>query len=352
MLVETALPLGKVDPGLRESGRPLDVAAVPADARLVEDLGFDGLAITETKTDPFVVLALAAAGSERIRLTTAVAIAFPRSPTVTALTAWTLARASHGRFVLGLGTQVKGHIERRYGMAWSAPGPWITEYVEAVRSVWRAWQDGTPLDHAGEHYRLSLTNPLFDPGPIDDPDIPIHLAAVNAHMGRVAGRVADGVRPHPICTSRYLTDVLVPAVAAGAAERGRDASAIDMIASPLIATGPDEATVDARISDVRARIGFYASTRTYRAVFAVHGWEDACDELSVLSRQQRWDEMERVVDDDMVETIAVVGTYDEIADRVRARYGAVCSGVEFSIPVASDADAELLRDMVARIRQG
>jgi probable F420-dependent oxidoreductase len=349
MLVETHLPLGKVDPGLRESDRPLQVDLVPQNAALVEELGYDGLVLTETKEDPFVVMAMAATSTARIRLTTAVAIAFPRSPTVTAMTAWTLQRGSRGRFVLGLGTQVKGHIERRYGMEWSAPGPWIEEYVQAVRAVWETWQHGRELDFRGEHYELTLMNPLFDPGPIEWPEIPVQLAAVNRHMARVGGRVADGVRPHPICTRRHLEEVIRPAVDQGATDSGRDPAAIEVIASPLIVTGPDEATVAKRLSDVRARIGFYASTRTYRAVFDTHGWTDIAEHLSVLSRRQEWDAIEAHVTDEMVDTVAVVGTYDDIARKVRERYAGVCTGVEFSIPVDGPADRERLSAMVEEI---
>lgn len=352
MLVETHLPLGKVDPGLREADRPVAVDRVPDDARRVESLGFDGLVLTETKEDPFVVMAMAATATERLRLTTAVAIAFPRSPTVTAMTAWTLQRASRGRFVLGLGTQVKGHIERRYGLPWSAPAPWIEEYVRAVRAVWNTWQNGTRLDFHGEHYELTLMNPLFDPGPIAWPDIPVQLAAVNAHMARVGGRVSDGVRPHPICTRRYLEEVLGPAIDRGATESGRRPEDVEVVASPLIVTGPDQATVEKRMSNVRARISFYASTRTYRAVFDTHGWGDVAEHLSVLSRRQEWTEMERHVSDEMVETVAVVGTYDEIAARVRDRYAGVCSGVEFSIPVESPEDGERLSAMLGKIQAG
>lgn len=350
MQVETQLPLGKVDPGLREADRPVAVDRVPADARMVEEIGFDGLALTETKEDPFVIMAQAAATTERIRLTTAVVIAFPRSPTVTALTAWTLQRASRGRFVLGLGTQVKGHIERRYGLSWSAPGPWIEEYVDAVRAVWDTWQNDSPLDFHGDHYDLTLMNPLFDPGPIEWAEIPIHLAAVNAYMARVGGRVADGVRPHPICTRLYLEEVLRPAIDTGAADQGRSPEAVEVVASPLIVTGPDHATVEQRMTNVRARIGFYASTRTYRAVFDTHGWEEVAERLSDLSRRQRWDEMEQHVTDEMVETIAVVGTYDEIASRVAERYAGICSGVEFSIPVETTDDRERLAAMVSEIQ--
>lgn len=350
MFVETHLPLGKVDPGLRESDRPLRVDRVPSEASLVESIGFDGLVLTETKEDPFVVMALAAATTERIRLTTAVAIAFPRSPTVTAMTAWTLQRGSKGRFVLGLGTQVKGHIERRYGMRWLPPGPWLEEYVEAVRAVWSTWQTGAPLEFHGEQYDLTLMNPLFDPGPIEWPHIPIHVAAVNPHMARVGGRVADGVRPHPICTRRYLEEVLQPGIQKGAAESGRPPDRIQVVASPLIVTGPDEATVERRMTNVRARISFYASTRTYRPVFALHGWSEVAERLSVLSRKQEWDAMERHVSDEMIETIAVVGTYDDIASRVRDRYAGVCQGVEFSIPADTPEEAALLKEMLAEIR--
>ena len=352
MRVETHLPLGKVDPGIRAAEVALDLPSVGAQAALVEQLGFDGLVLTETKEDPFIVMAVGADHTERIRLTTAVAIAFPRSPTVTAMTAWTLARLSRGRFTLGLGTQVKGHIERRYGMRWSAPGPWIREYVDAVRAVWRTWQERVPLDFTGEHYRLSLMNPLFDPGPIEHPDIPVHLAAVRAGMARVAGQVADGVRPHPICTRAYLDEVLRPAVDEGARSRGRDPGSVEVVASPLIVTAPDAAALEAKVSDVRARISFYASTRTYRPVFAHHGWDEVTEELSALSRAQRWDAMEALITEEMVEAIAVVGTYHEIAERVWRRYAGVCSGAEFSLPVRGPEDHERLAEAVAAVRRG
>lgn len=350
MQVETHLPLGKVDPGLRASEKTLDVAGVPAAAREVEELGFDGLVLTETKEDPYIVMALAAATTDRIDLTTAVAMAFPRSPTITAMTAWTLQRASNGRFILGLGTQVKGHIERRYGMTWSAPAPWIEEYIGAVRAVWDCWQNGGELDFHGEHYELTLMNPLFDPGPISHPEIPIHIAAVNAGMARVAGRVADGLRPHPICTRKFLDEVLVPAVATGKKQAERDVGTLDVCASPLIVTAPDDSSLEQRISDVRARIAFYASTRTYRPVFDIHDWGDVAERLSLLSKQHRWDEMEALVTDEMVETIAVVAPHDRLAQAVRARYEGVCSKVEFSIPVESTDDKDTLRAMLDDIR--
>jgi hypothetical protein len=215
MQIETLLPLGKTDPGLRLAETMLEIGRVVDDARLVEALGYDGLVVEETKDDPYVVAALAAQATMRLRLSTAVAMAFPRSPTITALSAWTLQKLSRGRFTLGLGSQVRGHIERRYGVRWSAPVPWMREYVAAVRAVWDCWQRGTPLEVKGPHYRINLMVPLFNPGPIEHPDIPVHLAAVNRLMCRVAGEVADGVRPHPVCTPKYIREVMLPASAWG-----------------------------------------------------------------------------------------------------------------------------------------
>ena len=350
MQVETHLPLGKVDPGLRKTDLPVDMARFHLDAAGVEALGFDGLVLTETKEDPFIAMAMAATTTDRIDLTTAVAIAFPRSPTVTAMTAWTLQRASRGRFRLGLGTQVKGHIERRYGVPWSPPGPWLEDYVEAVKAVWTCWQERTPLDFHSEHYDLTLMNPLFDPGPIEHPFPPIHLAAVNSHMARLAGRHADAVRPHPICTRRYIEEVLRPAVVVGAEERGRRTDTIEMVASPLIVTAPTEAELADKVSTVRSRISFYASTRTYRAVFDLHGWGDIGEQLSALSRQQRWDEMEHHITDEMVHEIAVVAPYDSLARAVTDRYGGLCDRVEFSIPARDRNERERLSEMVRTIQ--
>ncbi len=351
MELETLLPLGKTDPGLRAPEVPLDLAQVASTARLLEELGYDGMAVEETKEDPYVVLALAAQATTRLKLTTAVAMAFPRSPTVTALSAWTLQRLSRGRLVLGLGTQVKGHIERRYGMAWSAPGPWIREYIQAVRAVWACWQEGTPLNFSGEHYKLSLMVPLFNPGPIEHPRIPIQLAAVNPYMCRVAGEVADGLRPHPVCTPKYMREIMLPAVRAGAAASGRDLASFRIGMKALIATAPDARALELKVEDIRARVAFYASTPAYLAAFAAHGLEELANELKALSRAQRWEEMPRYISDEVLHTYSVVGTYDEIADKLIERYGDLVTSLEFSIPVAGAGDLERLRDIAGRLQR-
>ena len=352
MKVETHLPLGKVDPGLREPDVALDLSSVFDAARMLDDVDYDGMVLTETKEDPFMVLSLAAQATKKISLTTAVALAFPRSPTVTAMSAWTLQRLSQGRFILGLGTQVKGHIQRRFGVQWSAPGPWMREYVQAVRAVWDCWQNGTPLDFHGDHYDLTLMVPLFNPGPIGHPNIPIHLAAVNSYMCQIAGEVADGMRPHPICTRNYLQNVMLPAIRKGANKAGRSADQIEVCASPLLVTAPNEEALEQRRRNVRARISFYASTRTYRAVFEHHGWGDLVPELSSLSRQQRWEEMPQQITDDMLETIAVVGTYDHIAEQVWKRYEGLATRIEFSIPVDGPTGREQLQTCVRDIQRG
>src|SRR5256714_9617234 len=259
MKIEALLPLGRLDPGLRAAAAPLDIARVAEDARVAEELGYDGIVTEETKEDPFIVLALAAQGTSHVSLATGVAVAFARSPAITALSAWTLARLSQGRFTLGLGSQVKGHIERRYGMRWSPAGPWLRDYVGALRAIWNCWQNGTKLDFESEHYKLSLMVPLFAPAPLEYPDIRVELAAVNPYMCQVAGEVADGIRAHPVATPRYLAEVMLPAARKGMAKTGRDSGGFTMCVTPLVATAADRAALAAAVQDVRARVAFYAS---------------------------------------------------------------------------------------------
>lgn len=350
MLLETLLPLGKVDPGLRAPEVPLDLSSIGREARLVEEIGYHGLVVEETKDDPFVIMALAAQATSRLHLGTSVAIAFPRSPAVTAMSAWTLQKLSRGRFTLGLGTQVKAHIERRFGLPWSPAGPWMREYVGAVRALWECWQNGTPLDVRGPHYTINLMVPLFDPGPIEHPRIPIQLAAVNALMCQVAGEVADGLRPHPVCTPSYIEQVMLPAVRTGAAKAGRSLAQFQVGMKPLVAAAANEAELAPKVRDVRARIAFYASTPQYRAAFAHHGLGDLADRLKLLSRAQRWEEMPQHIGDDVLHTYVTIGTYDTIARKLCDRYGGVVTMAEFSIAVKNPIDRDLLRDLAKTIQ--
>lgn len=351
MRVETLLPLGKVDPGLRAPEIPLDIHAVADQARLLEDVGYDGLVVEETKDDPYALLTIAAGATERLRLGTAVAMAFPRSPTITALHAWTLQKYSRGRFTLGLGSQVKGHVERRYGMAWSPPAPWMREYVQAVRAVWDCWQHGTPLEFHGDHYDLTLMVPLFDAGPIEHPDIPVHVAAVNPVMCSVAGEVADGVRPHPVCTPSYIRSVMLPAVRKGAQRAGRSLDSFRVAMKPLVASARTDEELAVKVGDARARIAFYASTPAYVAAFEHLGLGDLASEAKLLSKRRDWDALPGLIDDDVLDEFVTIGTHDVIGQRLLDRYGDVVTDIEFSIAVTGGADRQRLAEL-ARLLQG
>lgn len=353
MEVETLLPLGKVDPGLRKPEQPLDLTTVCEEARRVEALGYDGLLASENKEDPFVTIAVAAQATQRLRLATSVVIAFARSPAVTAMFAWSMQKLSRGRFTLGLGSQVRAHIQRRFGIAdWTPAGTWMREYVQAVRALWDCWQNGTPLRFEGTRYRMDLVVPQFNPGPIARPEIPVHLAALNPYMCQVAGEVADSLGPHPICTRAYIEEVMLPAMRKGARKAGRDPAAMRVAMRSLIATGPDEATLAERAQAVRARVAFYASTPGYRPVFEHHGLGDLARRLSELARAQRWEEMPRLISDEILHTFAVVGTFDEIVELMHKRCAGLASSTEFSIPVTSETEYERLVGLIKTLQQG
>ena len=351
MRIETLLPLGKVDPGLRAPEQLLDIETVSAEARLVEQLGYDRLVVEETKDDPFVIMALAAASTETLGLGTSVAIAFPRSPAIMAMSAWTLQKQSKGRFCLGLGTQVRGHIRRRYGMEWSTPGPWMRDYIGAVRAIWQCWQDRTPLEYQSNHYNLNLMVPLFDPGPIEHPDVPIVVAAVGPRMCEVGGEVANGIRPHPVCTPKYIDQVMLPAVKAGLARAGRSLDGFEIAMKPLVATAPNEDILAQRVRDARARIAFYCSTPAYRRAFEIHGLGDLATELSQLSKAGRWNEMPERISDDILHEYVAVGTYDQIGDVLVDRFAGVVTSIEFSIAARDEHVQATLQDLVQTIRQ-
>lgn len=343
MLVETSLPVGQVD-----WQRLDDVATAAKEA---EDLGYDGIYTTETKSDPFIPLALAATATRKVNLATAVAIAFPRSPMTVALVAWDLQRLSKGRFILGLGTQVKGHIERRYSTTWTAPGPRLREYVLSLRAIWDCWQNGTPLNFQGRYYNFSLMPPDFNPGPIEHPRIPIEIAAINEYNCRLAGEICDGIRTHPITSKKYLSEFILPNVETGARKSGRSLASIQIVASPLIATGRTDEEVSRAAESVRRRLAFYASTRTYKPVLDIHGWGSTVSTLHRLSVQGRWEEMPRQITDEMLETFAIIGTYDTLVDQIKQRYGGLATRVSFGIPINDDDDRRMLSSMLEKLQQ-
>jgi probable F420-dependent oxidoreductase len=291
---------------------PLDrVAEV---ARAAEASGVSGLWTAETRHDPFLPLVAAAGATRRLELGTAVAVAFARSPTAVASTAWDLARLSSGRFRLGLGTQVRAHVERRFGMAWSGrPVAQLREYVAVLRAAWSAWETGSRPSFRGEFYQLTLMTPFFDPGPIEHPEVPVYLAGVGPAMTHLAGEVADGQIVHPLHSRAYLADVVLPALAEGAAAAGRARAAVTIAASVI--TAGDEA----QVARARQSIGFYASTPTYRPVLEHHGWGAIADALAAHARHGRWDEMAALVTDEMLDAFAAVAAPSELRAALERR---------------------------------
>ena len=307
-----------------------DVAALARDA---EALGFDGLWTAETKHDPFLPLALAAEHTSRATLGTAIAVAFPRSPTVVAHTAWDLQAASGGRLVLGLGTQVKGHNERRFSVKWTAPGPRLREYVLALRAIWECWQTGTPVNFRGEHYAITLMTPFFAPAPIAHPRIPVYVAAVNAYNLRLAGELCEGVHLHPFHSVKYLREFALPNLEAGLAKSGRSRSDLALVSSVFMITGRDPDAMARAREHARAQIAFYASTRTYEPVLAAHGWEDLMPRLHRKSVEGDWAGMAALVTDEMLAAFAVEAPLEGLAEVLRARYAGILDRLSPYLPL-------------------
>jgi probable F420-dependent oxidoreductase len=314
MLFDATLPLA-----------PL--SSVPAIAQAAEKMGFSALWTTETMHDPFLPCPLIAEHTQNLGFGTAVAIAFARSPASLAYSAWDLAQASAGRFILGLGTQVKAHIERRFGMPWpeSVVGK-LREQIDAVRAIWNTWQTNQPLNFRSEHYKLNLMSPFFNPGPSKYPDIPIYIAGVNTGLARLAGETAQGFHAHPFHTIKYLQEVILPAIEQGLIKTGRTRQEIKVSTSAFIVTTPEEETF------IRAQIAFYASTPSYRPVMALHGWEETASQLSALAARGRWAEMPALVSDDMLQEFAVIASPGEISAALQDRYGSVVDRLGLYIP--------------------
>lgn len=305
-------------------GATLGIGGIGDAARRLEDLGFDGIISSETAGhDPFFPLLIAAGQTRIVTLATGIAVAFPRSPMVTAQMAWDLQRFSNGRFQLGLGTQVKGHNERRYSTPWNAPpGPRMREYILCLRAIFATFQNpGAPTFFEGDHYRYTLAPPVFTAQPIEHPRIPIHLAAVNRYMSRLGGELGDGVFAHPACTARYVREVMLPEIEIGARKAGRRLREIEIIGAPIIVTGRDEAELAEERKLLKRRVAFYASTRTYQRIFEVHGWAEIGRELHALSVENRWDDMVQRIPDEMAAEFATVGLLDEIGPKLAQRWG-------------------------------
>jgi probable F420-dependent oxidoreductase len=317
--------------GLKDAG---------AVAQAAEAIGFDAVWTSETQHDPFLPLTHVAAATAHLQFGTAVAIAFARSPMVVAQTAWDLAQQSNGRFMLGLGTQVKAHIERRFGMSWSAPVPRLREYVQAIRAIWTAWQTNGRLNFSGAQYKLTLMTPFFSPGPIDQPNIPIFIAGVGTPLCKLAGEVADGFHVHPYHTRQYLSDVVLPAIAEGAQKAERKREAITIATMAFVALNEKE------IAAQRQQVAFYASTPSYRPVLDLHGWGKIGAELGSLAARGKWGEMPGLINDEMLETFVLIGSWDDVAAKLYAKYDGLLDRVGLYRPYVPGVEDEQWRQLV------
>jgi len=328
-----------------------DLQDVPGQVKAMEAIGFDGVWTAETRHDAILPLVLAAEHTRRIEMGTAIAVAFARSPGNLAYMAWDLAKYSKGRFILGLGSQVKAHNVRRFGASWEKPAAKMREIVLAIRALWDCWQNRTPLHFEGEFFKLTLMTPFFDPGPHEYPRIPIYLAAVNALMCQVAGEVCDGLHAHPFITPAYLREVVLPNMAIGLEKSGRPREAMTLCLS-FFAIPTDDPERQAIEGMVRQQIGFYASTPAYKAVMDLHGWQDAQAHLSKLAREGRWDAIPDAVTDEMVHEVATLGTWAELPGLIRARYEGLVDRGRFYFPFIPGQKEDIWRKVIKAFKEG
>ena len=306
---------------------PMYLTNVPEIAKAADELGFDCLWTSETQHNPFLPCALIAEHSQKMQMGTAIAVSFARSPADLAYTAWDLAAQSGGRFILGLGTQVKGHIEKRFGMEWpESPVNKLREQIQVIRTFWDCWQNGTKLNFNGEYYKIRLMSPFFNPGEIRHPNIPIYIAGVNTGLAKLAGEICDGFHAHPLNSPKYLSEVIIPAIEEGAQKAGRKREDVAVSVTAFAATTPEEENF------ARAQISFYASTPSYRPVFALHGWEDVAEKLSMHAAKGEWGEMFGLITDDILRTFCVVSDEAGLAAALKERYEGIVDRLTLYTP--------------------
>jgi probable F420-dependent oxidoreductase len=323
----------KVDGGIGGDLRRAGTAAATQEAQ-----GYDGLWTAETAHDPFFPLLLASQQTEQVELGTGIAVAFARNPMVLAQIAWDLQAASEGRFILGLGSQIKPHITKRFSMPWSHPAARMREMILAIRAIWASWNDGTKLDFQGDFYTHTLMTPFFNPGPNPHGNAKIFLAGVGELMTEVAGEVCDGFLCHGFTTERYLREVTLPALERGAAKAGRTLADIEISGPAFVVTGTNEEEMAASVQGTKQQIAFYGSTPAYRGVLELHGWGGLQDDLNKMSKEGKWKEMGELITDEILDTFAVVAEPEKLAEGLHGRYGDVVSRISFYAPYASDPD--------------
>lgn len=316
-------------------------------ARGIEADGYHGIVTLENQHDPFLPLAIAATQTESVKLETGVAIAFLRSPMSTANITWDLNEASNGRFVLGLGPQIKAHNEKRFSVPWSAPAPRMREYVQSLRAIWRCWKFGEKLDYQGEHYKFSLMIPNFTPEGSGLPIPPVTLAAVGPAMLKVSAEVSDGVRLHPFCSPKYFSQTVEPALAKGFAISGKARENFEISGGGFIATGPDQDSVQKMAEWVRYRVAFYGSTPAYWPVLEAHDQGELGRKLNHMTKAGQWDEIAAEVDDELLSQFAAIGTHENIVKEIENRFGGVTDTIHASahLDMRSDWPKELISEV-------
>lgn len=317
------------------------IANAGQSAHELEAAGYSGAWTAETSHDPFLPLAVAAAATSEIELGTSIAVAFARNPMLLANIGWDLQTLSQGRFVLGLGSQIKPHITKRFSMEWSQPAARMREMVLAIRAIWDTWQNGTPLQFRGDFYRHTLMTPFFAPPASDlgEFGLPkVFLAGVGELMTEVAGEVCDGFFCHGFTTEKYLREVTIPALERGRAKAGKSMDGFEIVGPSFVVTGTNDEEMDKAIAGTRQQIAFYGSTPAYRKVLDIHGWGGLQDELNTLSKQGKWVEMGDLIDDEVLNTFAVVGAPEQIAPELGRRYADVISRISFYAPYQSDLE--------------
>ncbi|MGD9795431.1 MAG: TIGR03617 family F420-dependent LLM class oxidoreductase [Acidimicrobiia bacterium] len=315
-----------------------DPSETKAGAARIEAQGYDGVWLGETKHDSFMQMVLAAQATEKVTIGTSIAIAFARTPMTLAYSAYDMQLYSKGRFVLGLGSQVKAHIEKRFGMPWSQPAARMREMVVATKAIFDAWQNGTKLDFRGDFYSHTLMTPFFSPDPLPWGPPPIYLAGVGELMTEVAAEVCEGFFLHPFTTERYMREVTVPALERGRAKSGKSLDGFEICATTFAVCATNEADMAKAMAGTKNQIAFYASTPAYRPVLEAHGWGELQTELNVMTKQGRWSEIGDLITDEMVATFGVVGTPEEVGRGFKARLGDVAGRTGFYAPYSHDPD--------------
>ncbi len=325
---------------------PVALNAVPQIAQAAESIGFAGLWPAETQHDPFLPCSLVAEHTARLQFGTAIAVAFARSPANLAYTAWDLAAQSKGRFILGLGTQVKPHIERRFGMRWpeSVTGM-LREQILGIRALWDCWQRGTKLNFRGSHYKLTLMSPFFNPGPIEHPAIPIYIAGVNKGLAQLAGELCDGFIAHPFHSLRYLREAVLPAIEAGLARSGRTRANLSISVNAFVATNAEEREY------ARAQLAFYASTPSYRAVMRLHGWEAIAERLSAHASRGEWNAMPPLLTDEMLRIFCLISDEGQLPAALRDRYGGLADRISIYTPFHPGQRDDFWKHMAGSFQQ-